>query len=167
MPKRKSTHPDNADAPRRSARRRTAVKRNDDDSDAPPSPPRPAARSSTSTAGAARRGGAAGRRGGRQAGEGEETPAPGEAQGREGDDGSSGGSGGGRRQYWLMKAEPETRYEKGRDISFSIDDLKGRTEPEPWDGALFGLDTCSHICFHQVFDIRSLGVLFSLFTFMG
>ncbi|KAF3763167.1 DUF55-domain-containing protein, partial [Cryphonectria parasitica EP155] len=34
----------------------------------------------------------------------------------------------------LMKAEPETRYEKGKDISFSIDDLAARTEPEPWDG---------------------------------
>lgn len=38
------------------------------------------------------------------------------------------------RQYWLMKAEPETRMEKGHDVRFSIDDLAARTEPEPWDG---------------------------------
>ncbi|PSR75010.1 PUA-like domain-containing protein, partial [Coniella lustricola] len=38
------------------------------------------------------------------------------------------------RQYWLMKAEPETRYEKGKDISFSIDDLAAKKVPEPWDG---------------------------------
>lgn len=39
------------------------------------------------------------------------------------------------RQYWLMKAEPETRYENGVDVSFSIDDLAGKQKPEPWDGA--------------------------------
>lgn len=33
-----------------------------------------------------------------------------------------------------MKAEPESRLEKGQDIKFSIDDLAARTEPEPWDG---------------------------------
>ncbi|PQE13348.1 Thymocyte nuclear 1 protein [Rutstroemia sp. NJR-2017a BVV2] len=38
------------------------------------------------------------------------------------------------RQYWLMKAEPESRLEKGHDIKFSIDDLAAKTEPEPWDG---------------------------------
>ncbi|EDN97334.1 hypothetical protein SS1G_11859 [Sclerotinia sclerotiorum 1980 UF-70] len=37
------------------------------------------------------------------------------------------------RQYWLMKAEPESRIEKGHDIKFSIDDLAAKTEPEPWD----------------------------------
>ncbi|EXJ81450.1 hypothetical protein A1O3_07742 [Capronia epimyces CBS 606.96] len=37
-------------------------------------------------------------------------------------------------QYWLMKAEPESRFEKGHDVKFSIDDLMARTEPEPWDG---------------------------------
>ena len=36
--------------------------------------------------------------------------------------------------YWLMKAEPETRIEKGRDVKFSIDDLKAATSPEGWDG---------------------------------
>jgi len=38
------------------------------------------------------------------------------------------------RQYWLMKAEPESRFEKGKDIKFSIDDLAAKTVPEPWDG---------------------------------
>lgn len=38
------------------------------------------------------------------------------------------------RNYWLLKAEPETRLEKGIDVRFSIDDLAARKEPEPWDG---------------------------------
>ena len=37
-------------------------------------------------------------------------------------------------RYWLMKAEPESRIEKGHDIKFSVDDLAAKTEPEPWDG---------------------------------
>ncbi|KIV78288.1 hypothetical protein PV11_10017 [Exophiala sideris] len=37
-------------------------------------------------------------------------------------------------QYWLMKAEPDSRMEKGHDVKFSIDDLAARTEPEGWDG---------------------------------
>lgn len=36
-----------------------------------------------------------------------------------------------------MKAEPESRFEKGIDIKFSIDDLAAKKEPEPWDGKLF------------------------------
>ncbi|OBT90862.1 hypothetical protein VE02_00427 [Pseudogymnoascus sp. 03VT05] len=40
----------------------------------------------------------------------------------------------GARQYWLLKAEPESRLEKGHDVKFSIDDLAAKTEPEPWDG---------------------------------
>ncbi|KAK4697432.1 hypothetical protein P7C71_g647, partial [Lecanoromycetidae sp. Uapishka_2] len=36
--------------------------------------------------------------------------------------------------YWLMKAEPDSRIEKGKDVKFSIDDLKAATAPEPWDG---------------------------------
>lgn len=40
-------------------------------------------------------------------------------------------------KYWLMKAEPESRIEKGKDVKFSIDDLAAASEPEPWDG------TCS------------------------
>ncbi|KAI8949434.1 PUA-like domain-containing protein [Xylaria longipes] len=36
--------------------------------------------------------------------------------------------------YWLMKAEPGSRFENGVDVKFSIDDLASRTDPEPWDG---------------------------------
>ncbi|KAH8146101.1 uncharacterized protein LAJ45_09791 [Morchella importuna] len=36
--------------------------------------------------------------------------------------------------YWLMKAEPETRMEKGKDMKFSIDDLKACKGPAGWDG---------------------------------
>ncbi|KAL2040245.1 hypothetical protein N7G274_007148 [Stereocaulon virgatum] len=36
--------------------------------------------------------------------------------------------------YWLMKAEPDSRIEKGKDVKFSIDDLKASTAPEGWDG---------------------------------
>ena len=36
--------------------------------------------------------------------------------------------------YWLMKAEPNSRIEKGRDVKFSIDDLQAATVPEAWDG---------------------------------
>lgn len=38
------------------------------------------------------------------------------------------------RQYWLMKAEPESRLEKGHDVKFSVDDLAAKIAPEPWDG---------------------------------
>ncbi|KAI2631534.1 DUF55-domain-containing protein [Hypomontagnella submonticulosa] len=43
-------------------------------------------------------------------------------------------AGSSERSYWLMKAEPESRFENGVDVKFSIDDLASRTEPEPWDG---------------------------------
>lgn len=33
-----------------------------------------------------------------------------------------------------MKAEPNSRIEKGKDVKFSIDDLQNATVPEPWDG---------------------------------
>ncbi|KAI1160607.1 PUA-like domain-containing protein [Nemania serpens] len=38
------------------------------------------------------------------------------------------------RWYWLMKAEPGSRFENGVDVKFSIDDLASRKDPEPWDG---------------------------------
>ncbi|KAI1810390.1 PUA-like domain-containing protein [Poronia punctata] len=38
------------------------------------------------------------------------------------------------RWYWLLKAEPESRYENGVNVKFSINDLASKTEPEPWDG---------------------------------
>ena len=37
-------------------------------------------------------------------------------------------------QYWLMKAEPESRLENDHDVAFSIDHLRRATAPEPWDG---------------------------------
>lgn len=37
-------------------------------------------------------------------------------------------------QYWLMKAEPDTRLEKGVNVAYPIDRLAAATEPEPWDG---------------------------------
>ena len=40
--------------------------------------------------------------------------------------------------YWLMKAEPESRLEKGKDVKFSIDDL-ALVEKEPWDGLCLSL----------------------------
>jgi hypothetical protein len=42
-----------------------------------------------------------------------------------------------------MKAEPESRLEKGYDIKFSIDDLASKKVPEPWDGKLFFLSLIS------------------------
>ncbi|KAI5291786.1 hypothetical protein KEM55_008270, partial [Ascosphaera atra] len=39
-------------------------------------------------------------------------------------------------QFWLMKAEPESRLEKGVDVKFSIDDLRSARAPEAWDGSL-------------------------------
>lgn len=36
--------------------------------------------------------------------------------------------------YWLMKAEPESRMEKGKEVKFSIDDLKNAAQQEAWDG---------------------------------
>lgn len=43
------------------------------------------------------------------------------------------------RQYWLMKAEPESRIENGVDVRFSIDDLAAKKEPEPWDGTFLSI----------------------------
>jgi hypothetical protein len=70
--------------------------------------------------------------------EGGNAAAPGAAVAREttGDNEEAGRRG---RAYWLLKAEPESRFENGVDVKFSIDDLAARTEPEPWDGAWAGL----------------------------
>jgi predicted RNA-binding protein with PUA-like domain len=39
------------------------------------------------------------------------------------------------RQYWLLKSEPESRFENGRDMKFSIDDLrKCKDQTSSWDG---------------------------------
>lgn len=37
-------------------------------------------------------------------------------------------------RYWLLKAEPNTRIEKGKDVKFSIDDLAAMKGPAGWDG---------------------------------
>jgi predicted RNA-binding protein with PUA-like domain len=37
-------------------------------------------------------------------------------------------------QYWLFKAEPESRIVLGKDVKFSIDDLMNADSPEPWSG---------------------------------
>ena len=37
-----------------------------------------------------------------------------------------------------MKAEPNSRIEKGTDVKFSIDDLEKATAPEAWDGKHHG-----------------------------
>lgn len=62
------------------------------------------------------------------------------------------------RQYWLMKAEPESRIENGVDVRFSIDDLAAKKEPEPWDGmhshSLFPIRV--HIQVHVRTDRRSV-----------
>ncbi|KAF8471692.1 PUA-like domain-containing protein [Kalaharituber pfeilii] len=47
---------------------------------------------------------------------------------------SSSQSSGYNPSYWLMKAEPESRIEKGKDVKFSIDDLAACNEPAAWDG---------------------------------
>jgi predicted RNA-binding protein with PUA-like domain len=41
------------------------------------------------------------------------------------------------RQYWLMKAEPESRIVKGVDVKFSIDDLESMPgQTSKWDGVV-------------------------------
>lgn len=57
--------------------------------------------------------------------------------------------------YWLMKAEPETRLENGIDVSFSIDDLRAKTKPEPWDGKSRSLDALEHIPAYASLGIRA------------
>lgn len=52
-----------------------------------------------------------------------------------------------------MKAEPESRFEKGKDIKFSIDDLAAKTEPEPWDGKFsFSRDLARKLTSPQEFE---------------
>jgi len=53
-------------------------------------------------------------------------------------------------QYWLMKAEPNTRMEKGQDVKFSIDDLMSKAEPEAWDGVyLMTWRSCMMLISHR------------------
>lgn len=50
-----------------------------------------------------------------------------------------------------MKAEPESRLERGHDTKFSIDDLAAKTDPEPWDGISSNLFPR----FHVLIELRS------------
>jgi predicted RNA-binding protein with PUA-like domain len=40
-----------------------------------------------------------------------------------------------KKSYWLLKSEPETRIVRGRDVKFSIDDLKVMRISH-WDGVV-------------------------------
>lgn len=54
-----------------------------------------------------------------------------------------------------MKAEPESRLEKGHDIKFSVDDLASKTEPEPWDGKLSAFGSWSTLLMQEkAFEIQ-------------
>lgn len=80
-----------------------------------------------------------------------------------GGDGSSSG-----RSYWLMKAEPESRFEKGVDVKFSIDDLKNAKEPEPWDGEyekIFSLISFSVLKASRFFIFFDKAVFLALFPY--
>ncbi len=44
-----------------------------------------------------------------------------------------------------MKAEPESRFENGIDVKFSIDDLVSKTDPEPWDGQFTSAISCCRL----------------------
>lgn len=56
----------------------------------------------------------------------------------------------GERNYWLMKAEPESRLENGVDVKFSIDNLRAKTEPEPWDGNAATTPSSQFVCLGAV-----------------
>ncbi|KAF4124826.1 Pfam:DUF55 [Geosmithia morbida] len=47
--------------------------------------------------------------------------------------------------YWLMKAEPESRFENGIDVRFSIDDLRACTKPEGWDGNTYSFPSRNNL----------------------
>ncbi|KAG5648708.1 hypothetical protein DXG03_000055 [Asterophora parasitica] len=36
-------------------------------------------------------------------------------------------------KYWLLKAEPDTRVVKGKDVKFSVDDFES-VKASPWEG---------------------------------
>lgn len=56
--------------------------------------------------------------------------------------------------YWLMKAEPESRIEKGKDVKFSIDDLKNASAPEAWDGKQESIEF-RVLCADQLIGVRN------------
>ncbi|KAG8533170.1 uncharacterized protein KY384_001953 [Bacidia gigantensis] len=58
-------------------------------------------------------------------------------------------------QYWLMKAEPESRIEKGKDVKFSIDDLNDAKEAEPWDDNAYPAAESAFDPKHPYYDEKS------------
>ncbi|KAG6895640.1 hypothetical protein C0992_000252 [Termitomyces sp. T32_za158] len=38
-----------------------------------------------------------------------------------------------RAKYWLLKAEPDSRLVKGKDVKFSVDDFES-VKTSPWEG---------------------------------
>ena len=72
----------------------------------------------------------------------------------------------GERQYWLLKAEPESRLEKGHDVKFSIDDLAAKTEPEPWDGKTSSSQSYKNRNSNTTTGIRSYAGTHALFLLL-
>lgn len=69
---------------------------------------------------------------------------PAKSPATDGDDDTSKSS---DRWYWLLKAEPVSRFENGVDVKFSIDDLASRKDPEPWDGQFNPLLPAMNCCY--------------------
>ncbi|KAJ3998348.1 DUF55-domain-containing protein [Lentinula boryana] len=44
---------------------------------------------------------------------------------------------------WLLKAEPDSRIVKGKDVKFSVDDFES-VKTSPWEGALFYHSNCKN-----------------------
>lgn len=69
--------------------------------------------------------------------------------------------------YWLMKAEPETRFENGIDVRFSIDDLRAKIKPEGWDGTiLFAITAIGMLANGCVIGIRAYAGMCHWHTWM-
>ncbi|KAJ3852401.1 DUF55-domain-containing protein [Lentinula lateritia] len=45
--------------------------------------------------------------------------------------------------YWLLKAEPDSRMVKGKDVKFSVDDFES-AKTSAWEGALFYHSNCKN-----------------------
>lgn len=130
-PKRKSAPAEEAEAPRRSTRQRTSAAHEP----APPPPKKTAKAPAKAKAAVSKK----------KADEQQEKPSKGKIAkasepkkaakaSSEAKPVANGSSADGEKNYWLLKAEPESRLENGIDVKFSIDDLAAKTEPEPWDG---------------------------------
>ncbi|KAI0023296.1 DUF55-domain-containing protein [Xylariomycetidae sp. FL0641] len=129
MPKRKAAQQEEADGStanlRRSTRRKTTTAAPAVDES--PNPPKPTKKPTRAT------GSKPASTSGSKAGTAKTKPPP-AAPKTAAKPKATGVNGASEKSYWLMKAEPESRFENGTDVKFSIDDLASRTEPEPWDG---------------------------------